>query len=437
MHGRSDQTRNFTNFISMKTFIPNTLFAIVTAAVLFASCSKDPSSDPQQQPVNANNPQIVKFLPATVQSGDTLRIELKNFAQTYTSDTTGGRRDAILIGTTAASVINATQTLVTVAINAQHRSNKLIVVIAKDTAISKDSVIIGSGPGTWQKVSTCAAGNRTNPSVFLFGDTAYYGFGMGFRNGYITGLPDFWKFDLKAGTWTKLSDQAITDPLYSECVSFQNNDKAYISFRSVNPQTWKYTPGTRTWERHSNVYSGSWFSQTTGSSGNTTLIGASENPAANGKSGFISFDGTTGQFSYFADIPDTAKSPIITGYMSGSDFYFGIRQELVNGYYNPTPRFYKLNSTTKLFERKANLPDTLATWSQSYAFAYRGNGYILNAHKLFKYDAVANTWQRKNDFAGFPNESVNYYGSFLYNNAFYVFVYNESLQVTELWKYNE
>ena len=422
----------------MKTFIHISLIAITTVAVLFAACSKDPSTDPQQQPGNENDPQILKFLPATVQSGDTLRIELKNFAQAYTPDTTGGRRDAILIGSTPASVINATQTLVTVAVNAQHRSNKLIVVIDKDTAISKDSVIVGSGgPGTWQKVSTCPAGNRTNPSVFLFGDTAYYGFGMGFRNGYITGLPDFWKFDLKSNTWTKLFDQAVTDPLYSECVSFQANDKGYISFRSATAQTWKYTPASRTWERHSNAYPGTWFLQTTGTTANTTLIGATENPSANGKSGFISFDAGTGQFSYFTDIPDTAKSPIITGYMAGSDFYFGIKQELVNGSYNQSPRFYKLNSTTKAFERKANLPDTLATWAQSYAFAYKGNGYMLNAHKLFKYDAVANTWLRKNDFTGFPNESVSYYGSFSYNNAFYVFVYNELLQVTELWKYNE
>lgn len=420
----------------MKTFINNTLLAIATTASLFSACSKDPSSD-LPQPVNENDPQIVRFLPATVQSGDTLRIELRNFSQTYTADTTAGRRDAILIGSTPASIINATQTIVSVAINAQHRTNKLIVVIGKDTAISKDSVIIGSGPGTWQKVSTCPAGNRTNPSVFLFGDTAYYGFGMGFRNGFITGLSDFWKFDLKAGTWTKLSDQAVSDPLYSECVSFQHNDKAYISFRSVTPQTWKYTTASRTWERHSYSYNGSWFLQTTGTTANTTLFGATENPAANGKSGFTSFDATTGQFSYFADIPDTARSPIITGYMAGSDFYFGIRQELVNGYYNQTPRFYKLNTTTKMFERKANVPDTLATWSQSYAFAYKGNGYILNAHKLFKYDAIANTWQRKNDFNGFPNESVNYYGSFSYNNACYVFVYNELLQVTELWKYTE
>lgn len=417
----------------MKTFIHHTLVAVL---MLLSACSKDPSSAPQQ-PVGENDPQIVKFIPAAVQSGDTLRIELKNFSQTYSADTVGGRRDVILIGTTPASVISATQSTISVAINAQHRTNKLIVVIGKDTAISKDSVIIGSGPGTWQKVSSCPAGNRTNPSVFLFGDTAYFGFGMGFRNGYVTGLPDFWKFDLKTGTWTKISDQAITDPLYSECVSFQTNDKAYISFRSATPQTWKYTAVSRTWERHSNVYTGSLFLQTTATTANTTLIGATENPVANGKSGFIKFDAGSGQFSYFADIPDTAKSPIITGFMLGSDLYFGIRQELVNGYYNQTPRFYKLNTTTKLIERKANVPDTLATWSQSYAFAYKGAGYMLNAHKLFKYDDVANTWQRKNDFTGFPNENVNYYGSFQYNNAFYIFVYNELLQVTELWKYNE
>ncbi|TWI81660.1 hypothetical protein IQ13_2678 [Lacibacter cauensis] len=405
---------------------------LLLSGCLFSACSKDPSPD---DAANGNSPQIIRFMPTTVQSGDTLRIELKNFSQTYTSDTSASRKDIVLIGTVPATVLSANQTTLSVSINALHRSNKLIVVIGKDTAISKDAVIIGSG--SWQKISTCPSGNRTNPSVFIFGDSAYYGFGMGFRNGYVTGLPDFWKLNLKDGSWVKLFDVAVSDPLYSECVSFQVNGKAYISFRSAANQTWNYTAATRTWARNSSVYNGSYFLQSTGSSSNYALIGASDNPAANGKSGFYQYDATNNSFSYLADITDTAKSPIITGCMVGSDFYFGIRQELVNGAYNQTRKFYKFNTATKTYTRLSDLPELFATWSASFGFSYNGSGYILNDHRLFKYDAVTNSWQRKQDFTGFPALSVNYYGSFEYNSALYVFAYNDSQQVTELWKYSE
>lgn len=408
------------------------LFVLV-CGLLFSACTKDPSPDSS----DSSSPQIVRFQPATVQSGDTLRIELKNFAQTYTSDTSASRKDIVLIGTVPATVLSASQTSLSVSINASHRSNKLIVVIGKDTAISKDAVIIGSSSGSWQKISTCPSGNRTNPSVFVFGDSAYYGFGMGFRNGYVTGLPDFWKLNLKDGSWVKLFDVAVSDPLYSECVSFQLNGKAYISFRSAANQTWNYTAATRTWAKNSSVYNGSYFLQSTGSSSNNALIGVSDNPAGNGKSGFYQYDATNNVFSYLADITDTAKSPVITGFLLGNDFYFGIRQELVNGVYNQTRKFYKFNTATKTYTRLTDLPELFATWSASFGFSYNGSGYILNDRRLFKYDAVTNSWQRKQDFTGFPALSVNYYGSFEYNSALYVFVYNDSQQVTELWKYSE
>ncbi len=407
---------------------------VLLSGLLFSACSKDPSPD---DTANGNSPQIVRFMPTTVQSGDTLRIELKNFSQTYSSDTSASRKDVVLIGTVPATVLAANQTALSVSINALHRSNKLIVVIGKDTAISKDDVVIGSSNGSWQKISTCPSGNRTNPSSFVFGDSVYYGFGMGFRNGYVTGLPDFWRLNLKDGSWLKLFDVAVSDPLYSECVSFQLNDKAYISFRSASNQTWHYTASTRTWARNNSVYNGSYFLQSTGSSNNAALIGTSDNPATNGKSGFYQYDAVNNNFSYLSDITDTAKSPIITGFMLGNDFYFGIRQELVNGSYNQTRRFYKFNTGTKTYTRLADFPELLATWSASFAFAYKGTGYVINDHRLFKYDAVTNSWQRKLDFAGFPNLSVNFYGSFEYNSALYVFAYNDSQQVTELWKYSE
>lgn len=410
-------------------------FLLLLCGLLLTACSKDGSTDNPNP--NIDGPQIVRLDPGIVQSGETLHIELKNFAQTYTSDTSAARKDIVLIGTVPATVLNANLTSLSVAINALHRSNRVIVVIGKDTAISKDSVKIGSESGAWQKISTCPAGNRTNPSVFLFGDSAYYGFGMGFRNGYVTGLPDLWKLNLKDGSWVKLFDEAVSDPLYSECVSFQMNGRAYISFRSTTNQTWNYTAASRTWARNSSAYGGSYFLQSTGSNGSTAIIGASENPLANGKSGFYQYDAGSNQFSYLADIPDTAKSPIITGFQSGTDFYFGIRQELVNAAYNQSRRFYKFTPGTKTFARLADLPELFATWTQSYGFSYKGAGYILNDHKLFKYDAVTNSWQRKADFGGFPNSSVNYYGYFEYNSSVYLFVYNDSLQVTELWKYNE
>jgi hypothetical protein len=74
----------------------------------------------------------------------------------------------------------------------------------------------------------------------------------------------------------------------------------------------------------------------------------------------------------------------------------------VNGAYNQTRKFYKFNTATKTYTRLSDLPELFATWSASFGFSYKGSGYILNDRRLFKYDAVTNSWQRKQDFNGFP-----------------------------------
>jgi hypothetical protein len=411
-------------------------FLFPALLLLLVSCGKDPATDiPLPQP---NAAEIVSFSPTTVTSGDILTITLKNFTQVYTTDTSNSRKDIILIGTVPAVVKSASLNSLTVYINPQHKTNKIVVVIGKDTAISKESININFSKGTWQKVSVCPGGDRFAFATFNFADSAYFGFGQAFRNGYVTGLLDFWKFNLKDTGWVKLSDAVVAGPAYSETVSFQTDGKGYINFQSLSSkQTWSYTPATRLWTQNSNGYSGSFLQQAVCSGSTVAYIGANKNPGNNTKSGFFQYDALTNSFNYFADIADTANSPIINSFMLGDNIYFGIKQEIIGSYYYGTARFYQFNTSSKTFTRKKDFPEMFASWNSSFGFVYKGSGYIINSNKLYRYDVATDTWEQKRDFDGYTGNTLDYYGSFEYNGSAYLFVYSQSWQHAELWKYTD
>ncbi len=405
--------------------------------LILVGCTKNPDTTETPQPTS-DLPEIIRFTPSAVFPDDTVRIELKNFKLNYSSDTTAGRSDKVLIGSNIATVQFSGTQFVTVKINGSHRTNKITVIIGRDTAISKDVITINERPGSWQKVTTCPGGSRNYFATYLFGDTAYFGFGSGPVGTVNTFFTDFWKFNLKDTGWQKLFDQAVPSSSFSETVSWQVANKGYISFTSLSgTETWTYNPGARQWLRNAATYPGGLLQQSVSVTNSKVFIGTSKNPANNNKTGFYEYNAVSNSFNYFGDIADTANSPIVNSFLLGDLLYFGIKGEIIGSFYYQTRRFYSLHTGTKTFVRKNDFPELFATWNLSCGFSYKGSGYIINGEKLYKYDSASNSWSRKKDFEGYNGNSLNYYGSFEYNGSLYLFVSNSGTFRVELWKYTE
>lgn len=418
-------------------FIDLSRYSLFIILQFVLACTKN-NDTPENEISNSTLPEVVSISPASANPGETVRVELKNFKLTYSSDTTGGRSDKILIGTLKAEVQTASANSVTIFIANQHKTNKVTVVIGKDSAVSKDLLTVNQRPGSWQKVTNCPGGIRYNFAGFQFGDSAYFGFGNGPVGPVNTFFLDFWKLNLKDATWEKLFDKAVPNSAYSETVAWQVNNKGYVSFTALaGTETWNYTPSIRLWSKNPSSYPGALFQQSTCTQNDKVYVGAVINPFNSNKSGWYEFNATGNSFTYYADITDTAKSPLVHSFMLGDKIYFGIKQEISGSYYYQTKRFYEFNTSSKTSIRKNDFPENFATWNSSFGFTYKGSGYIINSQKLYKYDSATDTWDQKKDFDGYAGDALNYYRSFEYNGSAYLFVYNGATLKVELWKYTE
>lgn len=97
---------------------------------------------------------------------------------------------------------------------------------------------------SWTKINDFPGGPRTHAISFVINDTAYVGGGYSNHSG--TKTKDFWRYNNSSDQWVQVTD--IPRINNAGICSFSIEDKGYIITREADSNFWAYSPSANEWE---------------------------------------------------------------------------------------------------------------------------------------------------------------------------------------------
>lgn len=379
------------------------------AVLWLFSCSKSGSNSTSTTGAGSTSPVVSQFSPTAAPVDSIVTITGSNFS-TNVAD------DIVRFNDTVALVKSATANQLTVVVPAGASTGKITVAIGSQTATSTQNFVVTDH---WTFVTSYPESDVWPGISFSLGDNLYTG--MGQDLGASGWEQSFWKYNIDAGAWTKMTNFPGSAPYGGW--GFAIAGKGYVihidSSRFL--WTWEYDTTANGWNRLTNAP----YIENGG------IVFVINNKAFAGLGLFSpvdpeyrmwEFDPVAGTWTQKQNFPGTGINTAAV-FVIGNYAYVGTGLTDVTTA-STTSEFWQYDPAADTWTKKNDFPG--GARGGASAFAINGKGYLglgqsttgTELSDWWQYDPSTDSWKQKSNFpGGARTQTVTFTGS---NNLGYV-----------------